>query len=148
MYTCTCNTKLNIVKIHQNTSCSIILGNHMSIIWHKSLYYSGFKSKQYICHATGKNLAQQDECMFVYLWKHDPKYPTSRSKGTHAGIEREYREKAYSENIHVHTCTNFYKEIPSCNQYQSKETIIDLRVIKNQLYNSGERKIGDLNIYV
>ena len=54
--------------------------------------------------------------MFAYLWRHDPKYPKSRNKGTNNGIAKEYGEKLYRENIHDHTFSDLYEKTPSFNQ--------------------------------
>ena len=70
---------------------------------------------------TGKNLTQEDKSLFAYLWKHDPKYPRSRSKGTNDDIAREYGEKLYCENIHDHTCYELYDPDPSCNQCKKRK---------------------------
>ena len=50
------------------------------------MYQYGSKSRQYKFPVTGNNLTQVDKCLFVYLWKHDPNHPKSRSKGANDRI--------------------------------------------------------------
>ena len=107
------------------------------IIWYKSLFHAGAKSRN----------NSEDMCFFSYVWPDNDDLSTNRTKGTTDGVARENGDQVYRQDITNKICPDMYKALPRCNLCRQNGSTIDLRDIPPNSYHPGDYIIGDLDQY-
>ena len=109
----------------------------MAIIWHKSLFHAGTKSRDGL----------QDMRLFSYIWPEVVGNARNRTKGSTDGVAREQGDQVYREDMTNVICNQFYEDNPSCVHCSKEIEILDLSGVSSNSYNPGDRIIGCLEEY-